>query len=174
MPWVVTELGADGTVLRTIDVDEALLHVFAELTGGTTDDMIGTSFPLDEARYAVLRRRFDLEPGWPDADWFLEDTCKGPWPPASGSKGGSGTWFVMGFEKEGDALTHELDLDVALRDLVARLHGADPTTLTSGPTPLNEAVVRLLGEMLGEDFDPARAGYVLEFEGPWFDPPSAG
>lgn len=74
------------------------------------------------------------------------------------------TWFVTGFEKDGDALTHEVDLDEALRSIVSEFQPEDPPAV--GPVSLNHATARRLGEILGLDLDAERASYVLEYADP--------
>lgn len=76
------------------------------------------------------------------------------------------TWFVTGFENGGGTLTHEVDLDEALRTIVCELQADDSVGL-AGPVSLNEPAVRRLGAILDVDFDPDRATYVLEYFTPW-------
>lgn len=76
------------------------------------------------------------------------------------------TWFLTGFEKEGDALTHAVDVDEALRSMVTVIQAdeSDGANLVL----LNPIVVQRLGEVLDLDLNADRADYVLEY----FDPGS--
>lgn len=76
------------------------------------------------------------------------------------------TWFVTGFEREGEAPTHEVDLDEAIESIIRRELQAEDSGRLVGPVSLNQAAVRRLDEMLGLDIDADRARYVLEYVDP--------
>lgn len=82
MPWIVRECTKDDGERREIHVDGELTRAFAGLLGQSLDDMLGAgfgaSFPLNQERFAKLREIFAFDPAWDDAEWFLEETRKGP------------------------------------------------------------------------------------------------
>jgi len=70
------------------------------------------------------------------------------------------SWMMIGFEKEGDSLTHEVNLDDALGSVLCLSSGE------RGPAYLDPPAVLALASVLALPFDPARARYVVEKEPP--------
>lgn len=86
MPLILRELRKDdGSPLREIHVDAELRRVLADLLGESLEYIVGagfgSAFPLDEAKFAMIKERFALDVVWDDADWFAEEIRESPLDP---------------------------------------------------------------------------------------------
>lgn len=67
------------------------------------------------------------------------------------------TWFLTGFKKGNGSITHEIDLDQALRSLLQAPPAGQPTT----PVMLEPVAVQRLAQLLDLRLDPDQASYAL-------------
>lgn len=80
-------------------------------------------------------------------------------------------WMVHGYDKDGSALTHEVDLDEALHAVFKKLLHQSDFGLLGCSFPLEQAALDHINQMLDLRLDSSEANYFLDFEVEYAEPP---